>query len=376
MPYKIKKFICSFVFLFLILFCEYVFSQKINFLEKEQIKSLLNNELAADKKDDILEITELIYEYEQLMSKRYNNSFATEQKKQSALGNISNACSKELKGYLGKIESQQIMALLTKYRNGNYSALDKAKLKEMNNEIKSFYLNDVLPVIAQERSKLEAKLSSAQKDTISFKRKQLNFIKKRISTKMSECENLSNRIQKRNCQKELKKLRGGFTYLINDLKNNINKEYPLVETHLANLEPQKKQWIAQINEMMKKYYADEPVNPEFSAEKQLSNLKPLDFLLLNSENAGKQTSVLLRNLAYNQIDQKVHFTYRKIIQSSADIVLYDKNGTIIHSLSIDPEKNIGFHNHFFDCASCPTGLYFISIQDEGKSNTQKLFISK
>jgi hypothetical protein len=289
---------------------------------------------------------------------------------------------------------------------------DKKRHREQNKEIRAYVDKNVLPVLREQRSKLESKITLQDRQKLDELRKQLETLKGQRKSFRKDISEISEKgemtEEQRNKMKEVHKQ----MHTIMQSSKEIAKNYEAdIVQLLTSLEPQKAQWKQDIKTIIEKYKKNDV--PDSTKQKHhrhhkgngtdssnhkhhkfgmlkmmkfehFKEMKPAAFLLMKADDNNAIKSMALPN-DMNNVEEKTNIYPNPSAneQTTIDfkvkeagiitIVLIDGQGNIVRNV-MSENKEKGKYSVIVDLTGLKEATYFYRIVMPNKTETNKLEI--
>ncbi|TAE71431.1 MAG: T9SS C-terminal target domain-containing protein [Bacteroidetes bacterium] len=238
----------------------------------------------------------------------------------------------------------------------------KIKMKQMTKEIKEYQQKNMLPIVQEQRKKLEMLLSNDDKKIIEEIR---NFMK----------ENKRGYYGEKN--KEIRQ----------KIKDIVHKNQTIIAQNFVAIESQQQKWRDEIKNIQKKYISEENIQHHFYRGKNknlaiflMPKNKKTDtrFLLFDYNEPTEKKSKVERNkvettlnIFPNPVKSISYLMYELDNVALVNINLINAKGEILNNL-VKNEQLKGQQKHEFDLTNLEKGIYFYQINIDNKIINKKI----
>ncbi len=279
----------------------------------------------------------------------------------------------------------------------NEKRKDKKRHKGLKKEIKAYLDQKVLPVLREQRSKLESKITLQDRQKLEELRKELENLKgQRKSFRKEVIQMLEKNEISEEQRNKMKEVRSKIQSIMQSSKE-IAKNYTSdIELLLLPLEPQKEQWKQDIKAICEKYQKKDNDSMhkhkhrmfKMMAKQHFREMKPAMFLLMqtadneivkamteqnNKEN--KDSSVDEKSNIYPNpsINKQTTIDFKVKESGNINIVLLDAQGNIVRNV-MNENKEKGKYSIVIDLNGLREATYFYKIVMPNKTETNKLIV--
>lgn len=256
--------------------------------------------------------------------------------------------------------------------------------KGTRGEVKAYYEQNVLPVLHQQRQKLEQQLATADKAQLAIYRAQLQELKQRgkilrESTRPAGVPQ-GTRPELTEAQKQqLQQLHTETRGIMLNVAQMAQKYSPDINKLAQEVQPQKEKWTTDMKALLEKNSTPEQKekraawagkSPRHNGASRF--FKPATFLLLDP-NAPVKTERDLGStslypnpvVATSQLDYDVKKT------GPVTIELLDGRGNTVRTLAQEAKQDKGQHSVQVSLADLPAGTYFYKITTKSGAETRR-----
>lgn len=289
-------------------------------------------------------------------------------------------------------------------QNDDLGKKDKGKKrhnKELRKELKAYIDQNVMPVLREQRNKLESKITLQDRQKLEELRKQLAVLQaQRHESRKDFRKEQKGATEKGEMTEEqrnkMKELRTQMKTIMQSSKE-IAKSYSTdIEQLLTPMQSQKEQWKQDIKAICDKYIVNSPDSTRkhgengrgkhgkhgkfrMMAKQHFKEMKPAMFLLIQpSENQivatesvkeSDENTKVYPNPSSNQttIDFKVKEA------GNVNIVLLDTQGNVIKNI-MNEHKEKGKYSALIDLSGLREGTYFYKIATPTKTETNRIVV--
>ncbi|MBO2009386.1 T9SS type A sorting domain-containing protein [Hymenobacter negativus] len=258
----------------------------------------------------------------------------------------------------------------------------------MGREVRSYVEANVLPVLRQQRQKLEPQLSAADQAQLVAYRAQLRALKELGQALRHSINSSGERPTTRPTlteaqQKQAHELRSQTHSIMLNVAQMAQK-YDGAITQLAQeVQPQKEKWSTDINAIVVKNAMPEqqrmaelgshrPDHGHLHGPKGLRHFfRPSMFLLM--EPTATTTERTLGNTSFypNPATATSQLEYEVKKAGPVSVDLLDKNGNKLRTLLTEPNAEKGPHTQPLNLSDLPTGTYYYKITTKSGSETKR-----
>jgi hypothetical protein len=247
----------------------------------------------------------------------------------------------------------------------------------LRKEAKAYFQENILPVLKQQREKLENQLTEAEKKEIESLQQEFfgnkderKAMKERMKKAMENPEILSMQ-EKAEMFDKFVKGRAKKDELHEKLKKYDDKVLPLLE----EIAPQREKWKEDMKKIAEKHLGKEELeglkgghHPAHHFDRKMSKVAFILWDFEHEEKMGKSA-----NIFPNPASQKASVEYYIQNTDNVEISLIDKEGNILKTLWTG-KKDKGEHQYEFDVAQLSKGQYFVVIKSSQKIERKRLVI--
>ncbi len=291
-----------------------------------------------------------------------------------------------------KLHRQALEALLTdeqkailREKRDEYrpSRMERGEREKLHQELKEYRNVKILPALMEQRTKLEARISAEDKETLAGLRASVRNIHKRWQDDKDAAP-------RRPKERKRRGLTNSEKEEMNQLKVLVEKYGPAIETLFAEIEPQQQQWRQDLRAIGEKY------RPENSGEIEKRNhqkefhgrktahrafISKRHFLLMDPDAAtGPKGGIIPQSGAELNVfpnpatnNNRLQFTVREV--GKVRIELRDNEGRLVKVL-LDEMRDPGQYTLDVDLSGVNDGIYYYSITDRQGITTRKVVVSK
>ncbi len=286
-------------------------------------------------------------------------------------------------------------------QNDDLGKKDKGKKrhnKELRKELKAYIDQNVMPVLREQRNKLESKITLQDRQKLEELRKQLAVLQaqRHDSRKdfRKEQKGATEKVEMTEEQRnKIKALRSQIKIIMQSSKE-IAKSYSTdIEQLLTPIQSQKEQWKQDMKAICDKYTINSPDSTNkrggngrgkhgkfrMMAKQHFKEMKPAMFLLIQPSGneviateavkESDENTKVYPNPSANQttIDFKVKEA------GNVNIVLLDAQGNVIKNI-MNEHKEKGKHSVLIDLSGLREGTYFYKIATPTKTETNRIVV--
>lgn len=256
-------------------------------------------------------------------------------------------------------------------------------------EVHTYLQQTVMPVVRQQRLKLETQLSATDKTQLTAYREQLQALRKQEKQlrRSFRAANPPEQAQPQahatltDAQKEqLKQLRMQRRAIMEQVKPLAQKYQAAISQLAAEVQPQQAQWQADLQAIRAKYPATTPENAPAKAGRQHNGqrryFKPVSFLLLNPNapahsRRNQQQQVSGEAAVYpNPVAPTSQLTYEVKKAGPVTVELLDGRGSALRTI-VDQKQNKGTYSQAVQVADLTRGTYFFKITTRSGVETKR-----
>ncbi|GAB3580190.1 hypothetical protein GCM10027345_21270 [Hymenobacter daeguensis] len=259
--------------------------------------------------------------------------------------------------------------------------------RPMGREVRSYVEANVLPVLRQQRQKLEPQLSAADQAQLATYRTQLQALKAQGKALRHSINPSGERPTTRPTlteaqQKQAHELRFQARSIMLNVAQMAQKYDAAIAQLTQEVQPQKEKWATDIKAIVAKNATPEQQQKLASLQGRMHGrdglrrlFKPAMFLLLNpnapaagsDERNGLGSTTFYPNpaAATSQLDYEV----KKAGPLTVDLL--DKDGNKLRTLLTEPNAEKGQHTQPLNLSDLPAGTYFYKITTKGNSQTKR-----
>jgi hypothetical protein len=255
----------------------------------------------------------------------------------------------------------------------------------MGREVRSYVQANVLPVLRQQRQKLEPQLSAADRAQLATYRSQLQALKAqgqalRHTISPSRERPATQPVLTEAQQKQAHELRAQSRTIMLSVAQMAQKYDGAITQLTQEVQPQKEQWATDIKAIMTKNATPEQQQKMAAMQGRMHErgglrqfFKPAMFLLLNPSAPVADECNSLGNtsfypnpaVAISQLDYEV----KKAGPVTVDLL--DKDGDKLRTLLAKPSVEQGQHSQTLNLSDLPAGTYYYKITTKGNSQTKR-----
>lgn len=255
-------------------------------------------------------------------------------------------------------------------------------------EVHTYLQQTVMPVVRQQRQKLETQLSATDKTQLTAYREQLQALRKQEKQlrRSFRAANPPQQAQPQahvaltDAQKEqLKQLRTQRRAIMAQVKPLAQKYQAAISQLAAEVQPQQAQWQTDLQAIRAKYPATTPKNASTKAGRkhdgQRRYFKPVPFLLLNpnapTPRRNQQQAVGRQATVYpNPVAATSQLTYEVKKAGPVTVELLDGRGSALRTI-VDQKQNKGTYSQAVQVADLARGTYFFKITTRSGVETKR-----
>jgi Secretion system C-terminal sorting domain len=270
---------------------------------------------------------------------------------------------------------------------------DKKRHKGLKKEIKAYIDQKVLPVLREQRNKLESKITLQDRQKLDELRKELESLQgQRKSFRKDMIQILEKDEISEEQRSKMKEVHNKMQSIMQSSKE-IAKNYTSdIEVLLLPLESQKEQWKQDIKAICEKYQKKDVDSThrhkhrmfKMMAKQHFKEMKPAMFLLMQTtENEAiktmsqenKDSSVDEKANIYPNpsINKQTTIDFKVKEAGNINIVLLDAQGNIVRNV-MNENKEKGKYSVIVDLNGLKEATYFYKIVMPNKTETNKLIV--
>jgi len=253
-------------------------------------------------------------------------------------------------------------------------------------EVRSYVEANVLPVLRQQRQKLEPQLSAADQAQLTTYRTQLQALKTQGQALRHSINPSGERPATRPTlteaqQKQAHELRLQARSIMLGVAQIAQKYDGAITQLIQEVQPQKEKWRTDIQAIVAKSVTPEQqklaaVPGRLHQRDGLRHFfKPAMFLLLNpnAPAAGSGEPGSLGNTSFypNPVAATSQLDYEVKKAGPVTIDLLDKDGNKLRTLVNEPNAEKGLHTQQLNLSDLPAGTYFYKISTKGNAQTKR-----
>jgi hypothetical protein len=281
------------------------------------------------------------------------------------------------------------LALLLLVLLAGFSTLAKGRRDEKpgRQEVKAYYQANVLPVVRQQRQKLEAQLSADDKAQLAAYRKELQELRlrgKALRENLKPAGTGETRPALTDAQKQqVQQLRSASREIMVKV-GLLAKKYEAPLTELTQeIQPQKDKWAADIKAIAAKYATPEQVekHKEFAQHRRGAGnhfgqfFRPARFLLLDpnapTASASASASTADLNVYPNPSTASNQLEYSVKKAGPVTIEILDGRGNTLRPVVQNQQQEKGSHTLTTNLSDLPSGTYFYKITTRTGTETKR-----
>lgn len=263
----------------------------------------------------------------------------------------------------------------------------------MGHEVSRYVEANVLPVLQQQRQKLEPQLSADDRAQLATYRTQLRTLKQQGEA-LRRSFNPSGakpepgfRSELTDAQREqLHQLRSQIRTITTSVGEMAQKYHEALAKLNEEMQPQKAQWATDIRAIAFKNATPEQQQRMAGLSSKLPErghlhgpglhhfFRPVSFLLLEpaAVAAGTPERSLSSTSFYpNPVGATSRFDYEVKTAGPVTVDLLDKNGNKLRTILTETEAAQGAHTQQFDLHDLPAGTYFYKVTTKSSSETKR-----
>ena len=275
-------------------------------------------------------------------------------------------------------------SLIGMARGGRHRGEDRP----IRREIRAYFQSNVLPVLQQQRQKLEPQLTAADRAQLTTYRTQLRALKEQGQALRHSINPGGERPATRPTlteaqQKQVHQLRFEARGIMLSVGQMAQKYDGAISQLVQEVQPQKEKWTTDIKAIVAKNATPEQLQKmaAFQGRRQGRDgmrrfFKPAMFLLIdpNAPAAGStNTEQSLGNTSFypNPAAPTSQLDYEVKKAGPVTVDLLDKDGNKLRTLLTEPNAEKGQHTQPLDLHDLPAGTYFYKITTKGNSQTKR-----
>jgi hypothetical protein len=250
-----------------------------------------------------------------------------------------------------------------------------AKHPEMRKEIQEYARQNVMPIMRQQRLKLDASLSAEEKNTIAIIREELKAERKAMHQKRKEFKKM-----KENGSFDEQKARSEMKPIREKHKANMEKLRAIAEKYEAQIiklreeiKPQIDTWKSEVEKIATKYVDNEEIDFVKHKIGKHWRMKGAGFLLLPTEEPKRkgreeaENAEIYPNPAQETQQLKIKLKEAGLVR----IDIYDRSGNRVQTV-FEGNKTAGEHLFEVNTSRLATGNYTYQISTPTDKTTKKL----
>lgn len=280
------------------------------------------------------------------------------------------------------------------HKNGKHFKGDKSKMKAAFEEVKKYKDKNVIPVLKEQRKKLDKKISKEDQVKIEAIRKKIKAIKSEWKSKKENCEGKEKCDTKNgkpkncspeDCKKGKTKNSEGKSIIKAELleaKKLAEKYDGEIEALFLEIKDKKTTWEKDIKNIFEKYKpADAPNHPPHQKHKteRKKEFGKVRFLLMDPNEKTEKDwkkddeKEIQRNIKVfpNPTTGNATIAYEVKFEGNVSIELLDRDGKILKTF-LNKNHKIGEYEESFDLNNFPADVYFYRLTDKMGSETIKI----
>lgn len=267
-------------------------------------------------------------------------------------------------------------------RGGRHQREDRP----MRREIHAYFQSNVLPVLRQQRQKLEPQLSAADRAQLATYRTQLRALREqgqalRHGVVPGNSSTGRTRSTLTDAQKQqLQALRYQTKGIMLNVAQMARKYDGTITQLTEEVAPQKEKWSADIKAIVTKNTTPEQQQKLAAASGRLRErgslrrfFKPASFLLIdpNAPVASPEASIGNTSLYPNPAAPTSQLDYEVKKAGPVTVDLLDKDGNKLRTLLTEANAEKGPHTQQLNLQNLPAGTYFYKIITKGSTQTKR-----
>lgn len=303
-----------------------------------------------------------------------------------------------------------------------YTQDKRAKHKEMRTEMHAYATANVLPILKEQRSKLEAQLSEAEKATLADVRERLHEkrdIMHAERKKMHEQREAGTEIDRKAMHEKRKAMHAEMEEIIAPAKVILENHKASIEQLLADERVDKETWKADMENIRRKYVSDEEIEErkkKHQAKREQMReahkgehqrgakmegdkhhhrkgkggkrghgiqrmLQPLGFLLWDGTNPEapmdkqEETEEVGFGIYPNPSNAQNTVEYHVSKRGNVKVELLDKQGNVLKTV-VNETKKAGEYAVAVDLNNLPNAVYYYRITTKLGSQTKRFVLNK
>ena len=266
-------------------------------------------------------------------------------------------------------------------RGGRHQRADRP----LRREIRAYVAANVLPVLRQQRQKLESQLSPADRAQLATYRSELQALKtqgRALRQQLGQGQPGAGRPALTEAQQQLvQQLRSQARGIMLSVAQMAQKYDAPIAQLAQEIQPQKEKWATDIKAIITSKATPEQQQALAAAggrQHQHNGLrrffKPAKFLLMDPNAAATgpaERGVGNTNLYPNPAAATSQFDYDVKKAGPVTVELLDSNGTKLRTVVAEAKVEKGPHTQQLDLRDLPAGTYFYKITTKGASETKR-----
>lgn len=250
----------------------------------------------------------------------------------------------------------------------------KAKRKELRAEVKDYFIDEIAPVIYNERKEFESQLSDDEKKIIDDARQKME-VRKAMFRSWYESEDFEPGKRARD---------PNFDNMRDDMRSSMKKVNDIAEIHKEELKKifdgmkdNKSKWTSDIRNIAQSYSVEPRETIHSSSMKYKKFLSPIRFLMIDPENDQKNMFVVESDIKVfiypNPMSTKGNIVITGAVDQVARVILYSQSGEIVKELH-DGNIDINRFEITLSAEDLDDKLYILKVTSGGNSISRKIII--
>ncbi|GAA3963627.1 T9SS type A sorting domain-containing protein [Hymenobacter antarcticus] len=266
-------------------------------------------------------------------------------------------------------------------RGGRHQRADQP----LRREIRAYFAANILPVLRQQRQKLEPQLSPADRTQLAAYRSQLQALKTQgqaLRRQLGQDQPGAGRPTLTEAsQQQVQQLRFQARSIMLSVAQMAQKYDAPIAQLAREIQPHKEKWAADIKAIITSKATPEQQQAVAAAggrKHQPDGLrrlfKPAKFLLMDPTAAATspaERSVGITSVYPNPAAATSQLNYEVRKAGPVTVELLDSNGTRLRTVVSDTKVEKGPHTQQLDLHDLPAGTYFYKITTKGASETKR-----
>ncbi len=354
----------------------------------EKVMEMMKEELQLSE-DQLASIKSIQEKYREQFQELRSDSKDNERPDIEKMEQLREAKHNEIMAVLTETQRQQFDQKMADRHQKRMKRARSPEGKDLRKEMKAYVEQNILPVMADQRQKLEKNISAEDKTQIAAIRKDMNKLHEERKKAFKNALNNDETPSREEVKAYRNSMREKHQESLEKTRELVLKYDDQIVALFDEIKPKTQQWEEDLNAIAEKHQDQTKENEDLRPLRRKRRapahdihkmLKKGRFLLmdpskpetLTTENAGPEVEV---RLFPNPTNGPTTISYTLYVDSEISIEIRNEQGSLVKTID-KGLVNTGLHRETIDLSSEKSGIYYVSLIQNGNLISETVSLQK